>query len=166
MRYATWLLAIATLFDAQAFAAKNRQRSFPETCDQVWTAAVAVAKTESYRIVTISKEEQLISGENTVRIRSFLKALAIAALVTGIAFVGVSLIGLFSDSGSSPSTAWAVTLAVSIAISIGAGILWMLAEISEQLAELPEDLRQPQRNDSNAAAHSASPLHSPPQPHA
>jgi hypothetical protein len=56
-----YLLALTALLDIQAVAMKNRQRIFPESCETVWAASVTVAKTQDYRIVSISKEEQVIS---------------------------------------------------------------------------------------------------------
>ena len=55
-------VVIALLLVAgQAVAMKNRERSFREPCSEVWDASVAVAKSHDYRIVTISREEQVIS---------------------------------------------------------------------------------------------------------
>lgn len=55
------LLACLATLGSQTFAMKNRQRSFRESCDTVWEAAVSVAKTHDYRIVSISKEDHVIS---------------------------------------------------------------------------------------------------------
>jgi hypothetical protein len=44
-----------------AVAMKSHQETFPQPCDVVWKAAVTVAKTQQYRIVSVSKEEQIIS---------------------------------------------------------------------------------------------------------
>lgn len=49
------------LFSAQSLAVKNRQELISHSCDQVWRAAIAVAKTEQYRIISVSKEERVIS---------------------------------------------------------------------------------------------------------
>jgi hypothetical protein len=51
------ILALST----STFAMKNRQRSFPDSCDDVWTASLAVAKSQNYRIVSVSTEEHVIS---------------------------------------------------------------------------------------------------------
>jgi hypothetical protein len=51
-----------TLATAPAFAMKNLQQSFPDSsCDVVWKAAMSVAKTQDYRIVTVDHEDQIIS---------------------------------------------------------------------------------------------------------
>ena len=42
-------------------AMKNRRETFPESCEVVWKAAIAVAKTQDYRIVSVAAEEQIIS---------------------------------------------------------------------------------------------------------
>jgi hypothetical protein len=52
-----FLLALAP----PLFAMPNRQRTFRESCDEVWKAAVAVAKGNDYRIVSLSTEEHVIS---------------------------------------------------------------------------------------------------------
>ena len=46
---------------AQAFGMKNRHETFPQTCDAVWKTTVAVAKSQEYRIVSISSEEHVLS---------------------------------------------------------------------------------------------------------
>ena len=46
---------------AQSLAMKSRKETFAQPCDLVWKASVAVAKSEQYRIVSISREEQIIS---------------------------------------------------------------------------------------------------------
>lgn len=52
---------LTVLVCVPAVAMKNRQRNFVEPCEVVWSAAVTVAKSQDYRIITISKEEQIIS---------------------------------------------------------------------------------------------------------
>ncbi len=42
-------------------AMKNRSTTFHEPCDAVWRAAVTVGKSETYRIVSVSTEEHIIS---------------------------------------------------------------------------------------------------------
>lgn len=44
-----------------SFAMKSRKQTFPQSCDVVWQASVAVAKSDRYRIVSISREEQVLS---------------------------------------------------------------------------------------------------------
>jgi len=44
-----------------SFASKPRAKTFSLPCDAVWTASVAVAKGKEYRIVSISKEDQVLS---------------------------------------------------------------------------------------------------------
>lgn len=55
------LLIALAMIDGRCFAMKNASRTFDQTCDAVWTASVAVAKGQQYRVVSISKEEQIIS---------------------------------------------------------------------------------------------------------
>lgn len=45
----------------QSAAMKNRHETFPQTCDAVWKTTVAVAKSQEYRIVSISSEEHVLS---------------------------------------------------------------------------------------------------------
>jgi hypothetical protein len=45
----------------QSFAMKNRLETFPQPCAAVWKASVAIGKTEQYRIISISREEQIMS---------------------------------------------------------------------------------------------------------
>lgn len=52
---------VILLFSVQSLAMKSRQETFPQACDVVWKAAVTVAKTKQYRIISASKEEQIIS---------------------------------------------------------------------------------------------------------
>jgi hypothetical protein len=49
------------LLSEPLLALKDKQETLPQSCDAVWRAAMAVAKTEQYRIISVSKEEQLIS---------------------------------------------------------------------------------------------------------
>jgi hypothetical protein len=49
------------LLSLQSVAMKSRQEAFPQSCDAVWKAAIAVAKTQQYRIISASKQDQLIS---------------------------------------------------------------------------------------------------------
>jgi hypothetical protein len=44
-----------------SLAMKNRRQTFPQSCDVVWKAAVAVAKSQDYRIISIAAEEQVLS---------------------------------------------------------------------------------------------------------
>jgi len=53
--------AFVLIAASSSLAMKNSQRTFQKSCDVVWNAAVAVAKTQDYRIISISKEDQLIS---------------------------------------------------------------------------------------------------------
>ncbi|HEV3511989.1 MAG TPA: hypothetical protein VGS05_09825 [Candidatus Sulfotelmatobacter sp.] len=59
MKAVIMLLAVSV----PAFALKSRERTFPQDCDVVWKASMAVAKSEQYRIISVSKEEQIISLE-------------------------------------------------------------------------------------------------------
>ncbi len=54
-------LLLGLLLTAPALAVQNRRRNFSQSCDLVWTASVVVAKRQEYRIMSISKEEQIIS---------------------------------------------------------------------------------------------------------
>jgi hypothetical protein len=55
------ILCLAMLQVLPAFAMPNRQRDFRYPCEDVWKAAVAVAKTKDYRIVSLSAEERIVS---------------------------------------------------------------------------------------------------------
>lgn len=55
------LLAFLLAHASITLAMSNRQRTFNRPCDAVWKAAVTVAKTQDYRVVSISREEQIIS---------------------------------------------------------------------------------------------------------
>lgn len=44
-----------------AAALKNRFEDFPQSCDDVWKAAVSVAKSQQYRILSISDQERVVS---------------------------------------------------------------------------------------------------------
>jgi hypothetical protein len=46
---------------SQSLAMKSRHVTFPQTCDDVWKASVVVAKSAQYRIISISREEEIIS---------------------------------------------------------------------------------------------------------
>ncbi|HEV3512504.1 MAG TPA: hypothetical protein VGS05_12430 [Candidatus Sulfotelmatobacter sp.] len=61
MKSFAYLLMVLSLFSLPGFAMKNRQHAFRESCDVVWDAAVGVAKSQDYRIVGISKEDQVLS---------------------------------------------------------------------------------------------------------
>jgi len=57
---------LATLFllvcaCVPSWALKNRRDNFPEACDVVWKAVLTVAKTQDYRIISVTSEEQIIS---------------------------------------------------------------------------------------------------------
>ena len=57
-----FVLATVLLFLAlPTQAMKNRQVNVRESCDDVWLAAVAVAKTQDYRIISIASDERIIS---------------------------------------------------------------------------------------------------------
>lgn len=56
-----YVLAVVALLGVQCFAMKNTKRTFTESCDSVWDSAVNVAKTQSYRIVSISKDDKILS---------------------------------------------------------------------------------------------------------
>lgn len=59
MKTTLWMLII--LCPLPAFSMKNRYADFSESCDDLWKASVAIAKTKDYRIVSISDEEKIIS---------------------------------------------------------------------------------------------------------
>ena len=44
-----------------SIAMKSRHETFPQSCEAIWKTSVAVAKSDRYRIVSISREEQVIS---------------------------------------------------------------------------------------------------------
>jgi hypothetical protein len=44
-----------------SFAVKNREHNFSQPCAAVWSAAVTVAKSQDYRIISISTEEHILS---------------------------------------------------------------------------------------------------------
>ena len=44
-----------------AFAMGTHKRTFAEDCDTVWQASMQVAKSSQYQIVSVSKEEHIIS---------------------------------------------------------------------------------------------------------
>lgn len=46
---------------ANSFAMKSHQVTFNQPCDVVWKAAIAIAKTNQYRIISVAKDEQIIS---------------------------------------------------------------------------------------------------------
>jgi hypothetical protein len=52
---------LVTCLAGQSLAMKNRHETFPQTCDAVWKTTVAVAKSEQYRIVSISSEDHVLS---------------------------------------------------------------------------------------------------------
>jgi hypothetical protein len=54
------ILAVLSL-SLQSLALKSRQETFPQSCDTVWKAAISVAKTKQYRIISASKEEEILS---------------------------------------------------------------------------------------------------------
>lgn len=55
------LLLVLLLGSFPAFAMKNLKQNFPDSCDVVWKAAISVAKTQDYRIVSVDHEDQIIS---------------------------------------------------------------------------------------------------------
>jgi hypothetical protein len=55
------LLIFVSCLASQSFAMKSRKQTFPQSCDAVWQASVAVAKSDQYRIISISREEQVLS---------------------------------------------------------------------------------------------------------
>jgi hypothetical protein len=55
------LPVLVSCLAAQSFAMKSRKQTFPQPCDVVWQASVAIAKSDQYRIVSISREEQVVS---------------------------------------------------------------------------------------------------------
>jgi hypothetical protein len=61
MRVKSVVLLFLLMLSVEARALKSRDRTFTQDCGSVWKAAVAVAKTEQYRIISVSKEEQIIS---------------------------------------------------------------------------------------------------------
>jgi hypothetical protein len=52
---------VVLLLSVQSLALKDKKETLPQSCDAVWKAAIAVAKTEQYRIISASKEEQFVS---------------------------------------------------------------------------------------------------------
>lgn len=124
MKSAAYALVALALLNVPAFAMKNRQRNFLEPCPAVWTAAVAVAKSQQYRIVSINKEEQIISvaaggvwsGERMLTltlepgpergclatVQSAFSGLAHSDAPDLLARVGVELIGQTVDRDSKP----------------------------------------------------------------
>ena len=60
MKHALLLLVLACA-TVPSVAMKNRYESFDEPCDAIWKAAVAVSKTQDYRIISVSSAEQIIS---------------------------------------------------------------------------------------------------------
>ena len=60
MRYTALPLFLACVA-LPALAMKSHSETFPQPCDVIWKASIAVAKTQDYRIVSVSKEEQIIS---------------------------------------------------------------------------------------------------------
>lgn len=54
-------LTVALLLAVPAVAMKNQRENFLEPCDVVWKAAVAAAKTQDYRIISISSQDQILS---------------------------------------------------------------------------------------------------------
>lgn len=61
MRRLVFTLALLTCIATQSLAMKKKYETFPQSCAAVWNASVTVAKSERYRVVSISKEEQVIS---------------------------------------------------------------------------------------------------------
>ena len=61
MKRIACVVAFCLLCDLHALCLKNRERTFTDSCDKVWPVVVAVSKTEDYRIISISKEEQVVS---------------------------------------------------------------------------------------------------------
>jgi hypothetical protein len=57
----SFLVVVVVAATVPAFAMKNLRRSFPDTCDELWNAAMHVAKTQDYRIVTVDHEDKIIS---------------------------------------------------------------------------------------------------------
>ena len=83
----------------------------------------------------------------------------IVMVVSGL----IALVGVFAFFAD-PKTAMATNgyiVAVAVSILIGAGILWMLIEISEQIGELPLDLSERKAESVSAASAVESPK---PQP--
>jgi hypothetical protein len=60
-RFVAASLFLILLIPVPSLAMKSRKETLPQSCDAVWKAAIAVAKTEQYRIISTSKEEHLIS---------------------------------------------------------------------------------------------------------
>ena len=73
-----FLLLVLLAHSSISLALSNRHRAFNRPCDAVWKAAVTVAKTQDYRIVSISTEEQIIS-------------LAVGGALSGERLVSISL---------------------------------------------------------------------------
>ena len=68
-----------------------------------------------------------------MRIRSVLRVMGVIVMVPSSLGIFVCLLDLQHT---------AVVLAECVGIFLLAGVLWVLTEISEQLAELPDDLRE------------------------
>jgi hypothetical protein len=60
-QFASIFLITVFLLSAQSVAMKSRREALSRSCDEVWRAAIAVAKTQQYRIVSASKEEWIVS---------------------------------------------------------------------------------------------------------
>jgi hypothetical protein len=54
-------ILLIPLLSVQLLAMKSKQETFPESCDVVWKASITVAKTKQYRIISASKDEQILS---------------------------------------------------------------------------------------------------------
>ncbi len=58
------------LLSVQSVAMKSRQETLPQSCDAVWKAAIAVAKTQQYRIISASKEHNFNTERGSGRRRT------------------------------------------------------------------------------------------------
>jgi hypothetical protein len=105
-------------------------------------------------------------GGIEMRIRTFLQVFSMIVMVIALFMAAAS--GL--DLGLHRADA-TVPFLVAIGAMLFAGLLWMLTEISEQLAELPQDLAEygsvsASVDRCGSSAGSASRSQSSPQPHA
>jgi hypothetical protein len=61
MRSTVYVFVLVLAAVAPSTAMKSHQENFTESCELVWKASIGVAKTQDYRIISVSKEEQIIS---------------------------------------------------------------------------------------------------------
>ena len=71
--------------------------------------------------------------------KSLLRALSGIVCAIALLVAGLGVVAFFSDSRESMGSN-AMIIGVAMGVAISAGILWMLTEISAQLARKPEDV--------------------------